>query len=104
MRYLADNADALADFNQWIDDNLMVRSWMVVNQAQTMDEIIGLRFLIAEFTNMRDFINQPFYEAAARRQVENGGNTDPMGELADYLKQSNAPGYRATGNGFERPG
>ena len=90
MQLLLDNPEALKDFNQWVDDHSVVRSWLVLNDAKTFEEVLGVRYLIGELQGMRDFINQPLTDAANIREKDNGGNVE---QLEEYLTRS---GYYAT--------
>lgn len=78
MRLLAAYPEQLADFNQWVDDHIEAQSQRLIMEAQSMDQVLGMRYMIGEYEALRNFINAPLQEAAQLKEFENGGAVESV--------------------------
>ena len=76
MRLLQGDLDALQDFNDWVDQHIMLRTYQIVNSATSMDEILGMRYLVGELEQMQAHVNLPLQEEAQLKELHYHGGHD----------------------------
>ena len=80
MKLLQSHPDCLADFNRWVDNKKLFYSEHIVQNAQSMEQVLGLRYMFGELDAMRAEVMADVLEQAQLADLEgdeDGGGSEP---------------------------